>query len=88
MVFDESSTDVEKCDDKYLTALHLAAKHGQIDCVEELLKRGANPNRYIHVYQQRHCCNLEAYLKKVTTERTVSCIARTCLTVSCIALLL
>ena len=48
MVFDESSTDVEKCDDKYLTALHLAAKHGQIDCVEELLKRGANPNRYIH----------------------------------------
>jgi ankyrin repeat protein len=49
MVFDESSTDVEKRDEKYLTALHLAAKHGQDDCVEELLKRGANPNR--HVYE-------------------------------------
>ena len=45
MVFDESATDVEKRDEKNLTALHLAAKHGQTDCVEELLKKGANPNR-------------------------------------------
>ena len=45
MIFDETSTDTEKRDDKYLTALHLAARHGQADCVEELLKRGANPNR-------------------------------------------
>lgn len=45
LVFDES-LDVEKRDEKYLTALHLAAKCGQADCIEELLKRGANPNRY------------------------------------------
>ena len=46
MVFDdEPTTDVEGRDEKDLTALHLAAKHGQRDCVEELLKKGANPNR-------------------------------------------
>lgn len=45
MVVDESS-DVDKHNEKYLTTLHLAAKYGQADCVEELLKRGANPNRY------------------------------------------
>ena len=47
LVFDESLIDVEKRNNKYLTPLHLAAKHGQIDCVEELLKKGANPNRYV-----------------------------------------
>lgn len=47
-VFGESS-DVEKRDEKYLTALHLAARHGQVDCVEELLKKGANPNRYFEL---------------------------------------
>jgi hypothetical protein len=45
MIFDESSTDSEKRDENYLTALHLAARHGQEDCVEELLRRGANPNK-------------------------------------------
>lgn len=50
LVFEESSTDVEQRDEKYLTALHLAAKHGQADCVQELLKRGANPNKYDYTF--------------------------------------
>lgn len=44
MVLDESC-DVDKHNEKYLTPLHVAAKYGQLDCVEVLLKRGANPNR-------------------------------------------
>lgn len=48
MVFNDSSmlSDVEKRDKRYLTALHKAAKLGLDDCVEELLKKGANPNRF------------------------------------------
>ncbi|XP_046851848.1 probable serine/threonine-protein kinase DDB_G0275165 [Xenia sp. Carnegie-2017] len=65
MVFNDSSmlSDVEKRDKRYLTALHKAAKLGLDDCVEELLKKGANPNRQSSLGTAMHLAAAKGHVK-------------------------